>query len=98
MFDALTHGMVLLQSIEVGDITSLSTLKEISLNGLLFIAIYIIWKEKTSLKEELKEERKNIEEYKEKERDKYLDIIVKFQQALDENTRTLKDVAKILDK
>lgn len=90
--------MIYLQTLEVTDITSLTSLKEISINGILFLALYIIWKENSSLKEDLKTLRKERDEEKDKERDKYYDIIVKQTEIINENNRLLRDVQKVLDK
>lgn len=92
--DLLIHGFILAQSLEATDITSLISVKEITINGLLLIAIVMLWRRHSALEDKLDVLRKE----KDEDTEKYIQLTVTTNNLISENTRMLSRLEKILDK
>lgn len=88
------QAFVLAQSLDVTDVTSLMSAKELTVNGLLLVAIIMLWRKMTAAEEEIKVIRKE----KETDYQKYVEILVKTTQIIDENTKTIARLERLLDK
>lgn len=93
-FDLLFQGLIFAQSIEATDITSLMSAKEITINGLLLIAIVMLWRRHSTLEDKLDVLRKE----KDDDVEKYIQLTITTNNLIRENTLMLSRLEKILNK
>lgn len=92
--DLFFHGLIFAQSLEVTDITSLMSIQQISVNGLLLFAVVMLWRKHTALEDKLDVLRKE----KDADTDKYIQLNITTNNLIRENTLMLSRLEKILDK
>ena len=95
------NSLIFAQSLEVSDITGLMSVKELTVNGLLLVAIVMLWRRMTSAEEKIDVIRKE----REVDNLKYIELLVNVTRAtenatkvIDENTKMYARLEKLLDK
>lgn len=94
IYTLFIQGIILAQSLDVTDVTSLMSAKELTVNGLLLVAIIMLWRRMTAAEEKIEVIRKE----KETDYQKYVELLVKTTQIIDENTKTIARLEKLFDK
>lgn len=94
----MTLTTFILSNIEVSDLLNLSVAKELTISGILFICIVWLYRELKATKERVETLVKEKEEDSKEETKRYYELVISLNKTLDENTRALQDIKKILDK
>lgn len=105
MYTLFSQGLILVQSLDVTDITGLMSAKELTVNGLLLIGIIMLWRRMSSAEEKAETNRVAFEAKlevlrAEKEADykKYVELLLITTKTIDENTKMYARLEKLLDK
>ena len=90
----IQHAPVLLQSLETSDVTNLMSAGDLTVNGLLLIAIIMLWRRLNAAEEKIDQLRKE----KDNDVQKYIDLVTLTSKIVNDNTRMYERLEKILDK
>lgn len=90
----LYQSFLLLQSVEVTDISQIISIKELTVSGILLLIIYYFWKRTSTLEAKVDEYIKQKDEGEKR----YYDLIIKSNEILAENNRIINENSKIIQK
>lgn len=88
------NGVILLQSLDVSDITSLGGTRDLSIGGLLLVFIIMLGRRLAKAEERIETMIKE----REVDNQKYVDLLISTTKIIDENTRMYQRLEKLLDK
>jgi predicted histidine transporter YuiF (NhaC family) len=90
----VVEGLILAQSLEVSEVTSLMSIQELTVSGLLLVAIVVLWRRMNAAEEKIEVIRKE----KDTEYQKYVELLIKTTQIIDENTKMWARMERLFDK
>jgi predicted histidine transporter YuiF (NhaC family) len=90
----VVEGLILAQSLEVSEVTSLMSIQELTVSGLLLVAIVVLWRRMNAAEEKIEVIRKE----KGTEYQKYVELLIKTTQIIDENTKMWARMERLFDK